>query len=256
MRGVRFRHKLSIVLVGLALVPLAGAGLIVQALLIRNETANVDSKLASAAAAASASYHAQLQGAQNEAMQLASRPDVARAFRRRDGSAVNLTDVPPGYVVALADAKGTFAGSAPAGPAWTSSAELVPNTGDRQGDRLGTARRLADHAHRRRGTDSCWRGRLSLVLGDTAVGAPGGVAGDVQGVTTGDAVDATIGGQDVRAEAIRVEGPSRTQLVASYPLRGSTTVSTRSGCRCCCRWRSWPAWWRPSRCLRPIASPV
>ncbi len=216
MRGVRFRHKLSIVLVGLALVPLAGAGLIVQALLIRNETANVDSKLASAAAAASASYHAQLQGAQNEAMQLASRPDVARAFRRRDGSAVNLTDVPPGYVVALADAKGTFAGSAPAGPAWRSSAELVPSNGDRKvivsvplDDSLIT--RIAAAGPIPAGVD------VSLVLGDTAVGAPGGVAGDVQGVTTGDPVDATIGGQDVRAEAIGVDGPSGTQLVASYP---------------------------------------
>ena len=43
--SVRFRHKLSIVLVGLALVPLIGAGLIVQALLTRDTVRSVDAKL-------------------------------------------------------------------------------------------------------------------------------------------------------------------------------------------------------------------
>jgi diguanylate cyclase (GGDEF)-like protein len=217
IRSVRFRHKLSIVLVGLALVPLVGAGLIVQALLIRNETTKVDSKLASGAAAASASYHAQLVGAQSVAMQLASRPDVARAFRRRDGSDLNLADVPNGYLVALADAKGTFAGSEPSGPAWQTSAELVPSTGGRRvivsvpldGSLVS---RIAEAGPIPEGVD------VSLVTDDTAVGAPGGVAGPVDGVSKGDPVDATIGDQRVRAEAIGVEGPAGTQLIASYPL--------------------------------------
>jgi diguanylate cyclase (GGDEF)-like protein len=216
MRSVRIRHKLSIGLVALTLVPLACAGLIVQALLVRNETTTVDSKLARAAAAAAASYHAQLEGAKSVAVQLASRPDVARAFRSRDASSLSLTDVPTGYVVSLVDAKGTFAGSAPDGPAWQATAVLVPHIDDRQVivsvplddalmSRITGAGPIPD------GVD------ISLVMDSTAVGAPGGASGAVQGVGTGDPVDATIGTQDVRAEAIGVEGPSGAALVASYP---------------------------------------
>jgi hypothetical protein len=51
---VRFRHKLSIVLVGLAVAPLVGAGLIVQALLAGDEVRSVDSKLSAGAAGAAA----------------------------------------------------------------------------------------------------------------------------------------------------------------------------------------------------------
>src|SRR5947208_6000721 len=203
MRSVRFRHKLSIVLVGLALVPLVGAGLIVQALLIRNETTRVDSKLASAAAAAAAAYHAQLQGAQSVAMQLASRPDVARAFRRRDGSKLDLTAVPPGYLVSLADAKGTFAGKLPDGPAWKTRAVLVPHVDARRvivsvplDDALVS--RITGAAPIPQGVD------ISLVMNGNAVGAPGGAAGAVQGVRTGDPVDANIGADRVMAEAIDV----------------------------------------------------
>src|SRR5438128_1720443 len=201
MRRVRVRHKLSIVLVGLALVPLVGTGLIVQALLIRNETTKVDSKLASAAAAAAASYRAQLEGAQSVAVQLASRPDVARAFRRRDASGLDLTDVPTGYVVSLVDAKGTFAGTAPSGPAWQASAVLVPRTGDR---RVIVSVPLDDSLISRiTGAGPIPEGvDISLVMDGTAVGAPGGASGAVQGVGAGDPVDATIGAQQVRAEAI------------------------------------------------------
>src|SRR5207244_12810600 len=58
---------------------------------------------------------------------------------------------------------------------------------------------------------------ISLVMDGTAVGAPGGASGAVQGVGAEDPVDATIGAQQVRAEAIGVDGPSGAELVASYP---------------------------------------
>jgi diguanylate cyclase (GGDEF)-like protein len=218
MRSVRFRHKLSIVLVGLALVPLVGAGLIVQSLLIGDEVNKVDSKLATGAAAASASYRAVLVGAQSTAIQLAARPDVARAFRRRDASQLDLSSVPSGYVVSLSDAKGTFFGSPPEGNAWQTNAELLPRAGDRRvivavpldGDLVA---RIADAGPIPEGV------ALSLVVAGAAVGAPGGVAGAVDGLRTGDPVDANIGDQHVRAEAIRVDGPNPAgaQLVTSYP---------------------------------------
>ena len=118
---MRFRHKLSIVLVGLALVPLIGAGLIVQALLTRDAVRTVDAKLSIGAAGAAAAYRSQQVVAQTVAVQLASRPDVASAFRDRDASQIDLSSVPSGYAVALVDDKGTFAGSVPAGPVWQAS---------------------------------------------------------------------------------------------------------------------------------------
>jgi diguanylate cyclase (GGDEF)-like protein len=215
---VRFRHKLSIVLVGLALVPLVGAGLIVQALQIRNEVAKVDSKLATGAAAAAAAYRAQLVGAKNVAMQLASRPDVARAFRRRDGSQLDLSSLPPGYVVSLADSRGTFFGRVPSGPGWQTSAELVPRTGDR---RVVVSVPLDDGLISRvAGAGPIPEGiALSLVVGGSAVGSPGGVAGTASGLRPGQPVDASIGDQRVRAEAVRVDGPTPAgaMIVTSYP---------------------------------------
>jgi diguanylate cyclase (GGDEF)-like protein len=215
---VRFRHKLSIVLVGLALVPLVGAGLIVQALQIRNEVAKVDSKLATGAAAGAAAYHAQLVGAMNVAMQLASRPDVARAFRRRDGSQLDLSSLPEGYVVSLADSRGTFFGRAPAGPSWQTSAELVPSAGGRHVIvsvplDAGLISRVAAAGPIPEGI------ALSLVVGGSAVGSPGGVTGAASGLQAGQAVDATIGDQRVRAEAIRVDGPTPAGalIATSYP---------------------------------------
>ena len=43
---LRFRHKLSIVLIGLALVPLVAAGVLVLRLLEQNKVSKVDSGLA------------------------------------------------------------------------------------------------------------------------------------------------------------------------------------------------------------------
>ncbi|MDX6522212.1 MAG: hypothetical protein QOF08_2817 [Gaiellales bacterium] len=213
---MRFRHKLSIVLVGLALVPLVGAGLIVQALQIRNEVAKVDSKLATGAAAAAAAYHAQLVGAQSVAMQLASRPDVAGAFRRREGSQLDLSSLPQGYVVSLADSRGTFFGDVPAGPSWRTSAELVPRTGGRRV--IVSVPLDAGLISRVAGAGPIPEGiALSLVVGGSAVGSPGGVAGTASGLRAGQPVDAAIGDQRVRAEAIRVDGPVGAMIVTSYP---------------------------------------
>jgi hypothetical protein len=128
---VRFRHKLSIVLVGLALVPLIGAGLIVQALLTRDAVRTVDAKLSIGAAGAAAASRSQQVVAPTVAVQLASRPDVARAFRERDGSKLDLSSVAQGYTVAFAEDKGVFAGSVPAGPVGKAGAELVPHTDGR-----------------------------------------------------------------------------------------------------------------------------
>ncbi len=218
MRKVRFRHKLSIVLVGLALVPLVGAGLIVQALLIRHEVDSVDAKLAAGAAAASIAYQAQLSDARNAAMQLASRPDVARAFRSRDGSGLDLYSIPVGDSVAMVDASGTFYGAVPPPPVWSAQAELLPRTGGRRV--IVSVPLNVDLLSRVAASVPIAEGvALSLVMGGTAISTPGGVAGAVDGLRPGDAVDAAIGGSRVRAEALSVGGPSGAGalLVTTYP---------------------------------------
>src|SRR6476660_9603983 len=180
--GVRFRHKLSIVLVGLALVPLIAAGLIVQALLTRDTVRSVDAKLSIGAAGAAAAYRSQQVVAQTVAVQLASRPDVARAFRDRDASQLDLSSVPPGYTVALADDKGTFAGSVPEGPVWQASAELVRHIAGRRVIvsmplNAELLLRVAAQSPLLDGVD------LALASGGHVIASPKGLSGDLRGFT-------------------------------------------------------------------------
>ena len=216
---MRFRHKLSIVLVGLALVPLIGAGLIVQALLTRDTVRSVDAKLSIGAAGAAAAYRAQQVVAQTVAVQLASRPDVARAFRERDASQLDLSSVPQGYTVALADDKGTFAGSVPEGPVWQASAELVPHTAGR---RVIVSMPLNDELLLRVAAQSPLPDGVDLALasGGHVIASPDGLSGDLRGFTPGQAAsDGSIGDAAVRAQVVRVGGPGKalTEMVANYP---------------------------------------
>ena len=214
---MRFRHKLSIVLVGLAIVPLVAAGLIVQALLAGDEVRSVDSKLSAGAAGAAAAYRAQLEVAQTLAQQMAGRPDVANAFRQRDASAVDLTAVPPGYAVALADDQGTFAGSVPAGMVWSTTARLNPASHDRRVIvslplDTNTLLRVQAQSPVAEGVG------LALVVGGRTAASIGGPAGAVSGLRSGESKDARIGTTDVRAQTVDVQGPGRpAQLVANYP---------------------------------------
>src|SRR3954451_1325714 len=217
--SVRFRHKLSIVLVGLALVPLIGAGLIVQALLTRDTVRSVDAKLSIGAAGAAAAYRSQQVVAQTVAVQLASRPDVAAAFRNRDASQLDLSSVPPGYSVALVDDKGTFAGSVPAGPVWKASAELVPHV---DGRRVIVSMPLNDELLLRVAAQSPLPDGVDLALASDGhvIASPDGLNGELSGFAPEQAAsDGSIGDAGVRAQAVRVGGPGNalTEMVANYP---------------------------------------
>ena len=68
---------------------------------------------------------------------------------------------------------------------------------------------------------------LALVVGGRVVASVGHVTGPVSGLHPGQAGDARIGGSDVRAQAVDVQGPGgpdSAQLVADYP---SGTISDR-----------------------------
>src|SRR6476619_604232 len=78
---LRFRHKLSIVLIGLALVPLVAAGVLVLRLLEQNKVSSVDSGLTTAAAAAGQAYLTQIADATTVATNIAGRSDVQQALQ-------------------------------------------------------------------------------------------------------------------------------------------------------------------------------
>jgi diguanylate cyclase (GGDEF)-like protein len=77
---VRFRHKLSIVLIGLALVPLVSAGFLVLRLLQHDKVANVDNGLATSVAAGSQAYTAQVNEANAVAAVVAGQAEVQAAL--------------------------------------------------------------------------------------------------------------------------------------------------------------------------------
>ena len=83
---LRFRHKLSIVLIGLALVPLVAAGVLVLRLLEQDKVSSVDSGLTTAAAAAGQTYLTQAADATTVATNIAGRSDVQRQPRRSPAS--------------------------------------------------------------------------------------------------------------------------------------------------------------------------
>ena len=155
--SVRFRHKLSIVLVGLALVPLIGAGLIVQALLTRDTVRSVDAKLSIGAAGAAAAYRSQQVVAQTVAVQLASRPDVARAFRDRDASQLDLSSRSAGLLRGSGRRQGHVRRVGADGPGLAGQRRAGPPHGRPARDRLDAAQRRAAAAGR--GTEPAARRR-------------------------------------------------------------------------------------------------
>jgi diguanylate cyclase (GGDEF)-like protein len=77
---VRFRHKLSIVLIGLALVPLVSAGFLVLRLLQHDKVASVDNGLATAISAGGQAYTAQMAEADTLAATVAADLKVQGVF--------------------------------------------------------------------------------------------------------------------------------------------------------------------------------
>ncbi len=225
---MRFRLKLSIVLVGLALIPLIGATLVVQELLGRNETSRVDGQLDSAAAAAAVAYRAQLADARQLAVAIAARPDVQRAFVERSGAGLDLTGLTGGLPVQLVDRQGPLAGTPPIGPAARISVQVGPPAARRRLlvwlpidaqllDQIVANSGRADHVD------------LALVAGGRVVASTSGKLGLASPLRPGTSQDASLGGTAVRAQAVALPlargGPG--ELVSAYPQsRISDTVNS------------------------------
>ena len=115
---MRFRHKLSIVLVGLAIVPLAATGVLVAALLQHDQVTRIDSRLSVVGASASQAYRAKLLQAVAFARRIANRTDVRLALTKDGSKLVGIPNTPHGMRVVLVRNGKIVFGTPPAGPSW------------------------------------------------------------------------------------------------------------------------------------------
>jgi diguanylate cyclase (GGDEF)-like protein len=219
---MRFRHKLSIVLVGLAIIPLAATGVLIAALLEHDQVTRVDNRVAVSAQAAAESYQLQASKASALARQLAQDPRVSALFAGNQPT-VKLPrrlDIPRGMTVVLVGKHGKpIAGNPPSATAWRSRAVYHDAHGRRVGEvdvyiRFGPdlLRQITEHAQ--------WPDNVEIALvdGKQAVATTNHVTGPVVGLHVGGG-SANLAGTPVRARAVPVTvatgGPA--YVVATYP---------------------------------------
>jgi diguanylate cyclase (GGDEF)-like protein len=219
---MRFRHKLSIVLVGLAVVPLAATGVLVGALLQHDQVTRVDNRLSVVGASAAQAYRAELVQARSFARALAGRTDVRLALTKKGGKLSDIPNTPRGMSVVLVRGGKTVFGTRPRGPYWRAVAPLGNG---------GTPVRLVEVFVPLRDAFDPVSGNvrlpsnidLALVAGGHVVASSSKVLGPVSALRAG-AGTATVAGTSVRAAAIQI--PITTgkpaYVVATYP---SATLS-------------------------------
>jgi diguanylate cyclase (GGDEF)-like protein len=224
---MRFRHKLSIVLVGLAIVPLAAAGVLVGALLQRDQVTRVDNKVAVSAQAAAQLYDLEGPKAASYAQKVAANPKVALRFAGTQApqplpAAVN---PPPAMAVVLVGKSGTpIAGSPPGGAALRTRTFIRdPKTNKRIGE-IDVYVRVVPALFPQITEGPDWPENIgfALVVGNRAIATSSNATGPVSGLHSGGA--ATIANVDVRARALplKVTSGGPAYIVATYP---SSTLS-------------------------------
>jgi diguanylate cyclase (GGDEF)-like protein len=220
---MRFRHKLSIVLVGLAVVPLAATGVLVGALLQHDQVTRANNKLDVASAASLAAYRAEQQRAQAFARNVAKRSDVQIALAAHGTVPKSILGTPEGMTVVLLRNGVPVFGSPPRTPLWKVSVPLQgPGKALREVDvyiRPGSAIFEAiSHMKLPTNVD------LVIVSGGHAVVSSTGVTGPVSGLHGGRGT-ADIAGTGVHTSAYKLDTPSGAPpayIVATYP---SSTLS-------------------------------
>jgi diguanylate cyclase (GGDEF)-like protein len=220
--AMRFRHKLSIVLVGLAIVPLAATGVLVGALLQHDQVTRVDNRLSVAAASAAQAYRAEQQRAVAFARRVAMRPDVQVALSPNASKLSRIKGTPPGMSVVLVRGGVPIFGTPPVGPSWHATVPLGKRSAGRSVDvYLPFTRDLLVTISG--GVTLPSNVELALVGGGVAVASSSGAVGPVSGLRAG-AGTADVAGTSVRAAAIGLRGASGgpAYMVATYP---SSTLS-------------------------------
>ena len=217
---MRFRHKLSIVLIGLALVPLVAAGFLVLRLLEENKVSNVDSGLVTAVTAGGQSYRAQVAQAETVAATIAAHSKVQHAAApggHIDDARLKalLPDNAEGMTVAIERDHKVTAGSVPAGPYLEGAVDLVTCAGCRVVVGVPFSPTLL-RSLTPGGTDTLQS--IGIVANGRLVASTGPGAGPVGALGVGQASDATVGGVAMRTLSQGVPcSVSDCSLVAMYP---------------------------------------
>jgi diguanylate cyclase (GGDEF)-like protein len=219
---VRFRHKLSIVLIGLALVPLVSAGFLVLRLLQHDKVANVDNGLATAVTAGGQAYGTQHAQADTVAATVAADASVQGIFAGtrktlgRDQLQGLLPDNAAGDEVAVIRGGKVVAGGLPDSPylrgtvsvtkckdcrvvvAVPLDSALLSNLKAGQGDTLQS---------------------IGIAVDDRLVASTDAGTGVIRGIGFGNAANASVAGVPMRALAMQVPCSRKDacSLVALYP---------------------------------------
>lgn len=120
---MRFRHKLSFVLIALVVLPLVATGLLVQELVARNQTSTVDGRVGSTVSGASVAYQARLDAAHQAALTIADQPDVQAAIANGTVGQLDLPSIANGRDVVITSGAVRL-GIPPAAPYWATSVDV------------------------------------------------------------------------------------------------------------------------------------
>jgi diguanylate cyclase (GGDEF)-like protein len=219
---VRFRHKLSIVLIGLALVPLVSAGFLVLRLLQHDKVANVDNGLVTAVTAGSGACEARVAQADTIATALAAHPDIQRVVLgtstlTEKALVAALPESAAGMSVAILRKNTIVAGAVPKGAYLQGSVTIsgCPGCKVLVGDPFD--QELLSSLSTGGSTDPIQG--IGVAVNGTVVASTRQTPGITRGIAIGEITNASIAGVGVRAMAVEVQcnKPHACSLVATYP---------------------------------------
>jgi diguanylate cyclase (GGDEF)-like protein len=224
---VRFRHKLSIVLIGLALVPLVSAGFLVLRLLQHDKVANVDNGLVTAVTAGNQAYAAQANEADAIAALVAAQKDVQAALTPVNPKHLGDADLariveqfaPNGVNMVAAVERGNkvVSGEEPREP----SLRGRVNVSGCEGCRVVVAVPLDDTLVQRLNKSSLPHSvqDLGIIANGRLVASTGPAPGPAGVIPPGEPTNATVAGLSVRvvASPVRCNEPGGCSVVAMYP---------------------------------------
>ncbi len=215
---MRFRHKLTIMFVVLALVPLVASALLAASLVPRNQISHVDGRLNAAVTGGLAAYKGQLRQAADTASAFAARPEVSRALAGKRDPAKVVSKRPGGLYLQLLRTGTVLAGTPPPGPAW----RVPVAVGSKAKGRQLVAWQPINGALLRSLAGPFVRApqvELELVSGGRVVAATDGRTGPAPALPVARAADVSLAGVGQRVQAVNLPGVANghTALVASYP---------------------------------------
>ena len=222
---MRFRHKLSIVLIGLALVPLVSAGFLVLRLLQHDKVASVDNGLVTAVTGGREAWNSQIAQANTLAATVAANPQV-QAAAHGDVSlgekalfGVLHTNSPDSHVAGVAiERKGRIvAGDLPKTAHILGSVSIDGCNGCQVLVAVPLDSTLLSNLSSGAPGDPLQG--IGVVVNGSIVASSRDITGGVQGIGVGEPANASVEGVSMRALAVPVKcsDPEGCSLVAMYP---------------------------------------